>query len=144
MEDKVWRVKKEEELFEIAAEILEGNPDHKIFILDGNLGAGKTTFVKFVARYLSIAEDVSSPSFSIVNEYRNPDGLIIYHMDLYRLENLEEAMEIGITEYLDSGNYVFIEWPEIIRPLFDQQFSKIAFELLEDQTRKINFIGNPS
>lgn len=137
-----WTIFKEKELDKIAKEILDKFPRQKLFLLSGDLGTGKTTFVKKITAQLGIEEAVSSPSFSLVNEYKSPNNLIVYHMDLYRLEKYEEALEIGIEEYIDSGAYVFIEWPEIISPLIDAQFSKIAFELLEDQSRKINFIVN--
>lgn len=85
---------------------------HKILLLKGNLGAGKTTFTQILLKNLGSNDEVNSPTYSIVNEYEIPGGKV-FHFDLYRLKNIEEAYDIGIDEYLDSGNLCIIEWPEI-------------------------------
>lgn len=88
--------------------------DHTVFAFNGEMGAGKTTFISALSRALGVTEDVaSSPSFAIVNEYRSDTTAeLIYHFDLYRLKNLEEALEIGIEDYFDSGALCLIEWPD--------------------------------
>jgi tRNA threonylcarbamoyladenosine biosynthesis protein TsaE len=95
-----------------AAVLLADYPDKRIFAFHGELGAGKTTFIKALCESLGVADAMSSPSFSIVNEYRDRNGQPVYHFDLYRLRQPEEALDIGFEEYLYSGNYCFIEWPE--------------------------------
>lgn len=91
-------------------------PEARIFTLTGDLGAGKTSLVSEFCRQLGIEESTSSPTFSIVNEYRG-NGLTVFHADAYRLKNIEEALDIGFEEYLEIGDYCFIEWPEIIEPM---------------------------
>ena len=91
--------------------------DRKIFALNGKMGAGKTTFIKAVCECLGVSETINSPTFSIVNEYSTSDKQIIYHFDFYRINNIEEAMEIGVEEYLYSGQLCFLEWSENIAPL---------------------------
>lgn len=116
------------ELPEIAKNIL-ANATSKIFLFYGSMGVGKTTLIKAISNVLGTHDLASSPSFSIVNEYEIPDGLI-YHFDFYRIENSEEAMDLGFEDYLYSGNYIFVEWPE-----------KIA-ELLPNDVMIINIIKN--
>ncbi len=88
------------------------NLQHPILLLRGNLGAGKTTFTQFLLKTLGSSDEISSPTYSIVNEYDTPKGKI-YHFDLYRLKNVSEAYDFGIEEYLDNGYLSIIEWPEI-------------------------------
>jgi tRNA threonylcarbamoyladenosine biosynthesis protein TsaE len=97
---------------EKAAHEIIRNSTYKIFTLSGNLGAGKTTLVKAFCKVLNSPDEVTSPTFSLVNEYIIPSGRI-YHFDLYRISSMEELLNIGFDEYIDSGNYCFIEWPEI-------------------------------
>lgn len=87
-------------------------PASRIFAFHGELGAGKTTFIKALCQQLGVEEVMSSPSFSIINEYRSIGGEVIYHFDLYRLKSIEEALDIGMEEYLYSDNHCFVEWPE--------------------------------
>lgn len=108
----------------------------------GDLGAGKTTFIKAIARYMNIQESVTSPTYSLVNEYSykdigNSTTKYLYHLDLYRLKQIEEALDIGIEEYLYDENYCFIEWAEIIESILPLEVVKINIELLEDGRRKI-------
>ena len=98
----------------VAKDIL--NKNRPIILLTGNLGAGKTTLTKFILAELNINEEVTSPTFSLINVY--PYGAKqVYHLDLYRLDSLEEALDIGIEEILHSGNYTIIEWPQIIEDI---------------------------
>ncbi|WP_294200445.1 tRNA (adenosine(37)-N6)-threonylcarbamoyltransferase complex ATPase subunit type 1 TsaE [Chryseobacterium endophyticum] len=94
------------------AETVISRLQHNILLLKGNLGAGKTTFTQFLLKNLGSPDEVNSPTYSIVNEYNTPKGKV-YHFDLYRLKNIEEAYDIGIEEYLDNAFLCIIEWPEI-------------------------------
>ena len=89
------------------------------------MGAGKTTFIKEICRGLGVSDTTSSPTFAIVNEYITDEGESIYHFDFYRIEKLEDAYEIGVEDYLYSGNYCFIEWAENIAPLVQPDFVKV-------------------
>lgn len=104
------------ELKPIAAYILSDN-SRRVVVLKGNLGAGKTTLVKEICAQLEVKENVSSPTFGLVNEYSYGDNQTAYHFDFYRIKNVAEAYDIGFEEYLDSGNWCFIEWPENIEPM---------------------------
>ncbi len=111
----------------------------------GDLGAGKTTFIKAICKYLNVVEGVTSPTYSLVNEYSYIDDKTattnyLYHLDLYRLKQIEEALDIGIEEYLYDSNYCFIEWAQIIEPILPAEVVTIHIEMLEDGRRKITCI----
>ncbi len=107
--------------------------DTRVVFLHGDLGTGKTTFVKEVARRLGCKDDVSSPTYSLINEYDIGDNAM-YHIDLYRLNTIEEALDIGIEQYLDSGNLCFVEWPDIIAPLVEKHL-EISIQTGDDDER---------
>ena len=100
---------------DLAAAMLSACGARRVFAFHGELGAGKTTLIKAMCAELGVTSSTSSPSFSIVNEYRSSDDRPVYHFDLYRLKGAQELEAIGFAEYLDSGNYCFIEWPELAR-----------------------------
>lgn len=104
---------KPEEAAEIARTILQSREDRRVFTLSGELGAGKTTLIKGFCEALGVGDHASSPSFAIVNEYRGAGSQPVYHFDLFRLRDASELEGIGFDEYVDSGAYCFIEWPEI-------------------------------
>jgi tRNA threonylcarbamoyladenosine biosynthesis protein TsaE len=106
------KIKSESELAHAAQQLLAHFPEKKIFAFHGDLGAGKTTFIKVICEQLGVKDAMSSPSFSLVNEYRDEKNNSVYHFDLYRLKSPQEAFDIGMEEYLYSGNYCFVEWPE--------------------------------
>lgn len=108
---------------------------HNLILLSGEMGTGKTTFVKYFINALTGYAGVTSPTFSIINEYQNKDGSPIYHMDLYRLETIEEALNIGIEEYLDSGHLCLIEWPNLITDILPLDHHQINLELRENGAR---------
>lgn len=117
----------------------------KIFLFEGEIGAGKTTFIQYFCKYFDVKDYVTSPTYSIINEYHYQDPVNqarkkIYHMDLYRLKNLQEAIEIGIEDYLFDENYCLIEWPELINDLLPSDTVKIKIEIIEDSNRKILFL----
>jgi len=124
-------------LEEAASRILETCKNAKVFAFYGEMGTGKTTLIKALARNLGSRDSLSSPSFSIVNEYRDAWGKPIYHMDLYRLKKPEEAEEIGVEEYLYSGCYCFIEWPEVLEPMLPEDAVHLLLETSSDGSRKL-------
>ena len=124
----------EENLDKVVSAYLEIAGHVKTAFLHGDLGAGKTTFVKKLASMLGSDEEASSPTYSLVNEYVVPNGKL-YHIDLYRLNDTHEAQDMGIEEYLDSGDYCMIEWPDIIEHLVEQAVT-IRIEALADNSRK--------
>ena len=104
-----------EALPEVARKFIEDIGENRVFVFSAPMGGGKTTFISEVCRQLGVTDDTSSPTFAIINEYRSADsGDIIYHFDCYRIENPEEAMDMGIEDYLYSGNLCLIEWPDRI------------------------------
>ena len=121
------------------AESLVATFEHNIILLKGDLGAGKTTLVNAIAKQLGSNEEVSSPTFGIVNEL-NIANTTAFHMDLYRVENSDELQQFGFDEYLHNGDYCFIEWPEIAMTSITQPHHTIKLKHLEDSTRKISFI----
>ncbi len=134
---KEFIINQEAELEEFAKEIFSIS-NHKIFLLTGDLGSGKTSFTKAMVPLLKCQDSAHSPTFSIINEYE-ANGNAIYHIDLYRMQSLEEVMAIGIEDYLYSNNYCFIEWPEIIRSIVPNEHHSLDFHILEDNKRKIIF-----
>ena len=129
-------IKKEEELCAVAKMILE-KYNSKIFLFYGEMGVGKTSFIKKFCKELRVSDIVSSPTFSIVNQYSNVNDEIIYHFDFYRTEKKEEVFDIGYEEYLFSSSYCFIEWPEKIEDLLPTNYLKINMKL-DDNNRIIN------
>lgn len=126
------------EIESIAQQIIEQSK-HKIILFDGQMGAGKTTFIKALSKNLGVIDVANSPTFSIVNQYETTGGETIYHFDLYRLEEEEEAYDMGVDEYFNSGNWCFIEWPEKTPNLIPDEHHTIQFELVDENTRKIIF-----
>lgn len=110
-------LRKPSEAPDIAQLILQGYPEARVFAFHGDLGAGKTTLIKAMGQVLGVADAMSSPTFALVNEYRSGTGDPVYHFDLYRLKDAAELDAIGFSEYVDSGNYCFIEWPQLAEEL---------------------------
>lgn len=130
----------EGELNGLARQLLSKYPQSRIFAFFGELGAGKTTFIKAICASLGIQDDVTSPTFSIVNEYIKNDGRRLYHFDFYRLKSAEEAYDLGYEDYFFSGFYCFIEWPERIEELLPPNVVRVMFEVdFENNSRRIHF-----
>jgi tRNA threonylcarbamoyladenosine biosynthesis protein TsaE len=117
-----FKINKIEELDTVAKHLIE-EYDTKIFLFKGNLGSGKTTLIKRIVKFLGAIDEAISPTFSILNIYKTNNGNEIYHFDLYRIKDTEELTEIGFEDYILSGNYCFIEWPEIVEEYFDNYTS---------------------
>lgn len=111
-----------QEIDKAADVILQSAEEEKVWVFQGEMGAGKTTLIKAVSRAFGVADAVSSPTFGIVNHYENQEKDIFYHFDFYRLEDPAEALDIGIEEYFYSGNYCWLEWAEKIAPYLPEQF----------------------
>ncbi|QIP12379.1 tRNA (adenosine(37)-N6)-threonylcarbamoyltransferase complex ATPase subunit type 1 TsaE [Spirosoma aureum] len=114
-----------DELDTVAHQLLAEGRKYSVWLFEGEMGAGKTTLIKALCRALGVVSMVQSPTFSIVNEYTTHEGRSVYHFDCYRLRNEAEALDIGIEEYFDSGDYCFIEWPERIESLWPATYYQI-------------------
>ena len=110
----------------------------KVFAFYGEMGAGKTTFIKAICKALGVTETVTSPTFSIVNEYERNQGELIYHFDFYRIKNIEEAYDFGYEDYFYSGQLCFIEWPELVDPLLPESVVKVQIAIEDNQERSIS------
>lgn len=137
--ERTIHIKNLEDLPRAAKEFVESMGDATVFAFHGDMGAGKTTFINALARALGVEDDVTnSPSFSIVNEYRSDTTAeLIYHFDLYRLENLEEALDIGIEDYFDSGAICLIEWPDIVNDILPNDTVDVYITENPDGTRTV-------
>ncbi|WP_310557494.1 tRNA (adenosine(37)-N6)-threonylcarbamoyltransferase complex ATPase subunit type 1 TsaE [Flavobacterium sp.] len=124
------------EISEVVQKIIDSNPE-KIILFNGEMGAGKTTFIKTLCQTLGVKEATSSPTFSLVNEYQITAYQYVYHFDMYRLKNQSEALDMGIDDYLYSGNWCFIEWAEKISDLIPENHSVATISVLNDGKRQI-------
>lgn len=132
---KEWICSEISELNEIAKELLSTYSEERIFAFVGKMGAGKTTFIKALCASLRVEEEVSSPTFSLVNEYERGKEATIFHFDFYRINDESEAFDIGFEEYLDSGNYCFIEWPNEVDSLLPTRF--VLVKINEEDGKRI-------
>ena len=130
-----------------ALEWLSQNGDSKILAFYGSMGAGKTTFIKWLCRGIGIEDEVNSPTFAIVNVYERKESSTkdrayneVYHFDCYRLKNLQEALDMGAEDYLYSGNYCFIEWPEVLETILPENSMKIRLSVDLNANRIISLM----
>ena len=114
----------------------------KIFLFTGQVGSGKTTMIKSFTKKLSVNNNTSSPTFNIINEYKDDNKKSIYHLDLYRLKSINDLVEIGFEEYINSGNYCFIEWPEIADSFFLDKYITINISINSKNSRDIDITFN--
>ena len=129
------------ELSEIAKAIIE-NSNHKILLFYGEMGVGKTTLIKEILKQLGVKDNVSSPTFSLVNEYKTHDNTSIYHFDFYRINNEEEALDMGIEEYFYSNNWCLVEWPNKVENLLPLKSVSITITSDSNQLRTITIKNN--
>ena len=130
-------VNSEKELPDAAQSILLSHPLARVFALYGAMGAGKTTFIKAFCHHLGVTDEVQSPSFAIIHEYRTRSGDPVFHFDFYRIQKLREVFDIGYEDYLFSGNYCFIEWPELITSLLPGDTLSISIRNDDGSGRRI-------
>ena len=129
-----------EDLPRAAAEFLDAIEEHRLIAFHAPMGAGKTTFITAVCKALGVREDaVSSPTFAIVNEYRAGSGEPVYHFDFYRIERPEEALDIGLYDYLDSGFLCLMEWPENIAALLPEETLRVDIAVAPDGSRVLTW-----
>lgn len=131
-------VKSLNELSSAAEQLISFGGSEKIFLFYGDMGAGKTTLIKSLCESLGVKEPVTSPTFSIVNEYQGESSRI-YHFDFYRLKNQSEALDLGYEEYFYSGNYCFIEWPEKIPDLLPDHYMRVDVQVVSNNERLLTF-----
>lgn len=129
-----------QELPSVAKQIIGLAPDNRIFLFEASMGMGKTTLIHEICRQLGSKDNFSSPTFSLINEYAYPGGKI-YHLDLYRIKNEEELLDLGLEEYLDSGNYIFIEWPDLVKPHICSEYI-VVYLIEENKFRYISAVKN--
>ncbi len=128
------------DLRQVSEAIKEKSKKFKVICLDGDLGAGKTTLVKDLGEVLGISDNISSPTFSIINEYEDDGRKPIYHFDFYRLKDEEEALDIGIEEYLYSGDLCIIEWASMFPDLIPSRHLEISINLVGEKNREITLV----
>lgn len=132
-----WTITSIAELDDSAKKVLQAAGERKIMAFSGEIGAGKTTLIQRICQQLGVTEKVTSPTFAIANVYAAEAGEEVFHLDLYRLKNEQEALDMGIEEYLYGDTYCFIEWPEVIRDFLPADTLYISIELIENSDRKI-------
>ena len=126
---------------EAACEFIRQMGESRVFAFYGKMGSGKTTFIKAVCEELGVDDVITSPTFAIVNEYSlRGGGEILYHFDFYRIKKLEEVYDMGFEEYFYSGNYCFIEWPELVEPLLPDDTLRVSISEQPDGSRLITMI----
>lgn len=122
---------------ETAKEFIAQMGDNRLFFFYGDMGAGKTTFIRAICKELGVTESVNSPTFAIVNEYTDREGKPIYHFDFYRIEKEEEAFDFGYEDYFFSGNLCFVEWPEKIENLIPNEGISVYIQEAENGERSV-------
>ena len=122
-----------------AREFINSIGSDRIFLFEGDMGAGKTTFISEVCRVLGADDDFVSPTFSLVNEYEDSKGNPIYHFDLYRIDSPQEALDMGVEEYFDSGALCLVEWPDRLGVLIPEEARKVVISVNQDNSRSLQF-----
>nr|WP_315239593.1 tRNA (adenosine(37)-N6)-threonylcarbamoyltransferase complex ATPase subunit type 1 TsaE [uncultured Flavobacterium sp.] len=128
-----------DQIQEVAEQIIAQNPK-KIILFNGEMGVGKTTLIKQLCKTLGVEDATSSPTFSLVNEYYTSNNQTVYHFDFYRLNKETEALDMGVDDYLYSGNWCFIEWSEKIANLIPEEHSAVTIELQADGKRNLELV----
>jgi tRNA threonylcarbamoyladenosine biosynthesis protein TsaE len=123
-----------------ARQLLENFPEDRVFAFYGAMGAGKTTLIKAICRALGSTDNITSPTFALINEYSTDSQLMIYHFDFYRIKKLEEAYDLGYEDYIYSGNYCLIEWPEMIESLLPEGIVDVRINEIEKGARMVRAV----
>jgi len=126
-----------EQIPDAASKLLSSATDHKVFALHGEMGAGKTTFIHALCEAMGIKDVVTSPTFSIINQYKTADGKAVYHMDLYRIKDENEAINAGVEDCMYSGDLCLVEWPEKAPGIFPENTLHMTISSVDDNTRKL-------
>ncbi len=127
-----------DELKVAAKELITAFSDDRVFAFYGKMGAGKTTFIQSICRALGSDDNVTSPTFALINEYNTADLDSIFHFDFYRIKDIEEAYDLGYEDYIYSGSYCLIEWPEMIESLLPEKMVEVKIEVQDDDSRVIS------
>ena len=127
------------EIESAAKELLAQTGNYKVFAFHGDMGAGKTTFIHALCNAMNITDVVTSPTFSIINQYKNKEGQTVYHMDLYRIKDENEAINAGVEDCLFSGNTCLVEWPAKAPGVFPDETLHLYITSIDDNTRKLKY-----
>lgn len=130
------------QLDSVAQAILDFS-DSKIYLFIGEMGSGKTTLIRAICNQLKVEDNVASPTFSLVNEYKSSSGPV-YHFDFYRLDSLDEALDAGIEDYFFSGDYCLIEWPELVEAILPSAYIKVEIENIDKEKRNYKLTTHES
>jgi len=125
------------ELKEAARKLLAEFPSERVFAFYGKMGAGKTTFIQSICRALGSEDNITSPTFALINEYNTAEMDSIFHFDFYRIKDIVEAYDLGYEDYIYSGSYCLIEWPEMIESLLPENLIEVRIEVNDDESRQI-------
>ena len=127
------------EIHDIAKKVLLLTSGYKIFAMHGEMGAGKTTFIHALCEAMGVTDNISSPTFAIINQYKTREDELVFHIDLYRLKDEEEAISTGVEDCLYSGNTCLVEWPENALGIFPADTTHIYIEAISNDSRKLSF-----
>lgn len=132
-----YKISSVDDLSQVAKDIVELTKKVKIVAFFGPMGAGKTTLIKKICHLFGVKDEVNSPTFALVNEYKDADSKPIYHFDFYRIKKLEEVFDIGYEDYFYSGHICLLEWPQMIENLMPDEFVKVEIALGEEETERL-------
>jgi tRNA threonylcarbamoyladenosine biosynthesis protein TsaE len=133
-------IKNKKGLHAAAKRLLDQTKGKKIYAFYGAMGAGKTTIIKVICEFLGASDLVSSPTFTLVNEYRTTSGESLYHIDFYRIKKHDEVFDFGIEEYLSAGNYCFMEWPELVEDILPEDTVRVRISVGENEERMLSVL----
>lgn len=136
-----YHISSVDDLSQVAKDIIELTKKVKIVAFYGPMGAGKTTLIKRICHLFGVKDEVNSPTFALVNEYKDADSKPIYHFDFYRIKKLEEVFDIGYEDYFYSGYICLLEWPQMIEDLMPDEFVKVEIKLGEKETERLIDVG---